>query len=178
MRVHSLTVAIIKRLRVLAIAGALCSGSLTPSMAATPAAALTTAPDFALKSLTSDNLRLSEFRGQVVLLGFWARWCGDCRQAMQALQEIDAKYQRAGLVTLGIDVDDNPEKSRAMTTALGLRFPILIDENKQVSALYKVESMPLLILVDREGQIRYRQGGFETGDGVKLTDQLRQLLND
>lgn len=136
------------------------------------------APDFALKTLTRDNLRLSEMRGQVVLLGFWARWCGDCRQAMQALQEINEKYQRAGLVTLGINVDDSLEQSTAMASALGLKYPVLVDESKVVSALYRVESMPLLVLVDREGVVRYRQGGFATGDQERLATTLRQLLNE
>ncbi len=146
--------------------------------AAEPAAAPSLAPDFTLRSLTGDNLRLSEYRGSVVLLGFWARWCGDCRQAMQALNEVHAKYERAGLVTLGIDVDDTDEQAAAMARSLALNFPVLVDTYKTASSSFDLKSMPLLVLIDREGQIRYRHIGFERGHEIKITEHLRQLLNE
>ncbi len=136
------------------------------------------APDFVLRSISGSNLRLSEYQGQVVALGFWARWCGDCRQAMQALDGLYGKYQRAGLVLLGIDVDDTEEQTRAMARSLGLTFPVLVDNEKMVSALYKVKSMPLIILIDRTGQIRYQHKGFELGGQTQISDELRQLLNE
>lgn len=136
------------------------------------------APDFALRSLDGSNLRLSEYRGSVVLLGFWARWCSDCRQAMQALNQVHAKYERAGLVTLGIDVDDTEEQAAAMTRSLGLEFPILIDTYKTASSQFTLKAMPLLVLIDREGRIRYSQAGFERGKELQLTEQLRRLLNE
>ncbi len=136
------------------------------------------APDFVLRSVTGGNLRLSEFQGQVVALGFWARWCGDCRQAMQALDGLYTKYQRAGLVLLGIDVDDSLEQTRTVTRSLGLTFPVLVDDQKTVSSLYKIKSMPLIILIDRAGQMRYQHKGFATGDQVRIGDELRELLNE
>lgn len=146
--------------------------------AAESAATSPVTPDFALRSLTGENLRLSEFRGSVVLLGFWARWCGDCRQAMQALNEVQAKYERAGLVILGINIDDTPEQAAAMTRNLGLRYPVLIDTDKRASSQFDLKAMPLLLLIDREGQVRYRHSGFERGQEQEITEQLRQLLND
>ena len=136
------------------------------------------APDFVLRAVAGGNIRLSEFQGQVVVLGFWARWCGDCRQARQALDSLYGKYQRAGLVMLGIDVDDSMEQTRAMARSLGLTFPVLVDEQKTVSNLYKVKSMPLIILIDRAGQIRYQHKGFQLGDQAKISDEFRQLLNE
>lgn len=136
------------------------------------------APDFALRSLSGDNVRLSEYRGSVVLLGFWARWCGDCRQAMQALNEVHAKYQRAGLVTLGIDIDDTTEQAATMVRSLGLSFPVLVDTYKTASSQFNLKAMPLLVLIDREGWIRYSHAGFERGQELLITDQLRQLLNE
>ncbi len=136
------------------------------------------APDFALRSLGGENLRLSEYRGSVVLLGFWARWCGDCRQAMQALNEIHAKYQKAGLVTLGIDVDDTEEQAATMVRTLGISFPVLLDSARMASSQFNLRSMPLLVLIDREGQIRYSHAGYERGQETLITDRLRQLLNE
>jgi len=136
------------------------------------------APDFVLRSISGGNVRLSEYQGQVVALGFWARWCGDCRQAMQALDGLYAKYQRAGLVLMGIDVDDSMEQTRAMARSLGLAFPVLVDDQKIVSNLYKVKSMPLIILIDRAGQIRFQHKRYELGDQNRIGEELRQLLNE
>jgi peroxiredoxin len=136
------------------------------------------APDFALRSLGGGNMRLSEYRGSVVLLGFWARWCGDCRQAMQALNEVHAKYQKAGLVTLGIDVDDTEDQAATMAQTLGIDFPVLLDTSRMASSQFNLKSMPLLVLIDREGRIRYSHAGYERGQETLITDKLRQLLNE
>ncbi len=160
-----------------------CSGlvlaAATPTMAqAAETAVAAPSPDFALRSLTGENVRLSEMRGSVVLLGFWARWCGDCRQAMQALNEVQAKYERAGLVILGIDVDDTVEQAAAMTHSLGLTYPVLVDIYKSASSQFNLKSMPLLVLIDRSGQVRYSHTGFERGHEQLITEHLRQLLNE
>lgn len=152
--------------------------TLADALAAEPAGAEASAPDFALRSLTGGNIRLSEYRGSVVLIGFWARWCGDCRQAMQALDEVHAKYQRAGLVTLGINVGDTEEQAGAMARSLGLGFPVLVDTSKSASSQFNLKSMPLLVLIDREGRLRYSYAGFERGQELEITEQLRKLLNE
>lgn len=136
------------------------------------------APDFALRSLAGGNVRLSEYQGNVVLLGFWARWCGDCRQAMQAMDVIHKKYQRAGLVTLGINVGDSEEQAAAMARSLGLEFPVLLDTTKAASSEFNLKSMPMLLLIDRGGRIRETYAGFERGQELLITEKLRQLLNE
>ena len=152
--------------------------SLSGSFAAEPDSGAQVAPDFALRSLAGDNIRLSEYRGNVVLLGFWARWCGDCRQAMQALNEVNKKYQRAGLVTLGINVGDTEEQTATMARSLGLEFPVLVDTSKVASSQFNLKSMPLMLLIDREGRIRETYAGFERGQELLITEKLRQLLNE
>jgi thiol-disulfide isomerase/thioredoxin len=82
----------------------LCAVVAASSVAAPPTLIGKQAPDFVLKGLDGANLRLSEYRGQVVLVNFWARWAGDSRQEMTALDRINTTYQRAGLVVLGISV--------------------------------------------------------------------------
>ncbi len=136
------------------------------------------APDFALRTLDGDNFRLSEQRGNVVLLGFWARWCGDCRQSMAALNEIHAKYKTAGLVVWGINVDEREDQARAMAASLALAFPVLLDNNRSVSGQFNLKAMPTLILIDREGRIRFTHSGFERGQQQLIAEHLRQLLNE
>ena len=136
------------------------------------------APDFALRSLEGQNLRLSEFRGEVVMINFWASWCGACRQAMPALNELDEKYRRAGLVLLSINIDDETPRAEQMALGLKIRFPVLRDEQKAVSRLYQADTMPLTVLVDREGTVRYSHVGYNLGDERKYISELRTLLNE
>jgi peroxiredoxin len=169
--------------RILKLCCAVIALGLLSSIAATYGAADAegtgeVAPDFALRSLSGGNIRLSEYRGSVVLLGFWARWCGDCRQAMQALDVVNKKYQRAGLVTLSINVGDTEEQAAAMAHSLGLEFPVLVDTSKTASSQFNLKSMPLLLLIDREGRIRQTYAGFERGQEMLITEKLRQLLNE
>jgi peroxiredoxin len=146
--------------------------------AAAPAIKGREAPDFALKALDQTNLRLSEFRGQVVLINFWASWCGACRQAMPAFNEIHEKYQAAGLVMLSINLDDEAERALHMAQSLKVRFPVLLDEQKAVSRLYQLDTMPLTVLIDREGTVRFVYAGFNSGDESKIVAPLRSLLNE
>jgi thiol-disulfide isomerase/thioredoxin len=89
------------------------------------------APDFVLRSFDGANLRLSEHLGEVVILNFWATWCGPCRQEMPLLDELYNKYRRAGLVLLSVNLDDTSERAMEMVQALKLTYPVLIDARKQ-----------------------------------------------
>ncbi len=136
------------------------------------------APDFVLKGVDGRNLRLSEFRGQVVLLNFWARWAGDSRLAMAALDRIDATYRRAGLVVLGISVDDDLERSREFAVAMKVSYPILLDTGADLGRDYRLQKMPMTLLVDRSGVIRYSNVGFKRGDDQIYVDRIRELLRE
>ena len=122
------------------------------------------APDFALKSSTGENLRLSEFRGDVVMINFWATWCGPCRQEMPLLDELHNRYERVGFNLLGVNIDDDSRRAMQMIDELGVDFPVLFDDRKEVSELYDVETMPVTVLVDREGTVRYVHLGYKPGD--------------
>ncbi len=136
------------------------------------------APDFVLKSSSGENLRLSEYRGDVVMINFWATWCGPCRQEMPLLDELYARYQRVGFNLLGVNIDDDSQRAMRMVDELGIRFPVLFDERKEVSELYNVEAMPATILVDREGIVRYVHHGFKPGYEDRYLDQIRSLLRE
>jgi peroxiredoxin len=136
------------------------------------------APDFALKSSSGENLRLSEYRGDVVMVNFWATWCGPCRQEMPLLDELYSRYQRVGFSLLGVNIDDNQAKAMNMVTELGVSFPVLFDSRKEVSKLYEVDAMPVTVLIDREGTVRYVHHGYKPGYEEKYLDQIRSLLRE
>lgn len=136
------------------------------------------APDFALKSSTGENLRLSEYRGDVVMINFWATWCGPCRQEMPLLDGLYQRYQRVGFNLLGVNIDDDSRRAMRMIEELGVNFPVLFDAAKKVSEEYDVEAMPMTFLVDREGTVRYVHYGYKPGYEDKYLDQIRSLLRE
>jgi peroxiredoxin len=136
------------------------------------------APDFALKSASGDNLRLSEFRGDVVMINFWATWCGPCRQEMPLLDELYSRYQRVGFNLLGVNIDDDSRKAMNMIAELGVSFPVLFDTRKEVSKLYAVDAMPATIIVDRDGRVRHVHHGYKPGYEQDYLNEIRSLLRE
>lgn len=163
-----------KGLRIILLVLAIFMGSSLASSGLTGQ----TAPDFVLKSATGENLRLSEYRGDVVMINFWATWCGPCRQEMPLLDELYGRYQRVGFNLLGINIDDDSRRAMAMVNELGISFPVLFDEDKKVSKLYEVETMPLTILLDREGTVRHVHHGYQPGYEQKYLNEIRSLLRE
>jgi peroxiredoxin len=136
------------------------------------------APDFALKSSSGENLRLSEYRGDVVLVNFWATWCGPCRQEMPLLDQMYTKYERVGFSLLGVNIDENSSKAMNMVSELGVSFPVLFDTRKEVSKLYEVDAMPVTVIIDREGTVRYVHHGYKPGYEQMYLDQIKSLLRE
>ncbi len=152
--------------------------AIAPSHAAAPTLIGKEAPDFVLRAMDGRNLRLSEYRGQVVLVNFWARWEGDSREQMRALDRINTTYQRAGLVVLGISVDEDVRRAREYADAMSVSYPILFDNGPDVGKDYMLQKMPVTILVDRAGVVRYSVVGFKHGDERGYLEQIRELLRE
>jgi peroxiredoxin len=148
------------------------------SLAAAPSIVGKEAPDFVLRGLDGRNLRLSEFRGQVVLVNFWTRSDGDSRQQLPALDRINTTYQRAGLVVLGVSVDDDLRRSKEFAAAMNVSYPLLFETGTQIGKDYLLQKMPMTILVDRSGVVRYAAVGFKRGDERTYVDQIRGLLRE
>src|SRR6202451_830603 len=151
---------------------------LTASLAAAPTLVGKAAPDFVLKGLDGRNLRMSEFRGQVVLVNFWARWAGDSRQEMPALNRINTTYERAGLVVLGISVDEDLRRARDFADSMKVSYPIMFDTGSDLRRDYLLQKMPMTILVERSGVVRYSHVGFKRGDDRIYLEQIRELLRE
>ena len=142
--------------------------------ATTPAAA----PDFSLPSRDGGQVRLSELRGQVVMINFWATWCGPCRQEMPLLQQISARYEPLGFTLLGVNVEPDSAPAKAWLEKVPVTFPILFDRENAVSASFGVEAMPSTVLVDREGRVRHVHRGYKPGDESVYADLIRGLVKE
>lgn len=145
---------------------------------ATGAIALqTAAPDFTLRAMNGGpNLRLAEQRGRVVMVNFWATWCGPCRQEMPHLDRLYQKYRSSGFVLLGVNVDEDARKAAEVATKLGVTFPVLLDTDKAVSKLYDLSTMPSTVIIDRDGKVRYFHRGYLAGYEDNYDKQIRELL--
>jgi peroxiredoxin len=143
--------------KALCIVSMMLSAALaSSSFAAAPSIVGKEAPDFVLRGLDGRNLRLSEFRGQVVLVNFWTRSDGDSRQQMPALDRINTTF----------------------AAAMSVSYPLLFETGTQVGKDYFLQKMPMTILVDRSGVVRYAAVGFKRGDERTYVDQIRGLLRE
>ncbi len=134
------------------------------------------APNFTLPSMGGANLRLSEYRGEVVLVNFWASWCGPCRQEMPLLDKMYQRYKKAGFTLLGVNVEKDSSKGQRIAEQMQLSFPVLFDRKQQVVDAYDVASMPSTVLVDRDGNIRYVHLGYKAGDEKLYSKMVKELL--
>jgi len=146
--------------------------------AATAGIEQTAAPDFTLKSAAGKNLKLSEYRGNVVLINFWASWCGPCRQEMPLLSTLHEQYRDLGFTVLGVNVEADPGKARRLLEEMAVSFPVLFDNESVVSRQYDVVAMPTTVLVDRNGNLRHLHKGYRPGFEDVYLQQIRELIRE
>ena len=111
-------------------------------------------------------------------MNFWARWAGDSRLEIAALEQINATYHRAGLVVLGVSVDEDERRAGEFAHALGVSYPILFDTGAKLGQDYQLKDLPVTVLVDRNGVVRYASVGFKRGDERTVLDRVRDLLRE
>ncbi|HEY1725847.1 MAG TPA: TlpA disulfide reductase family protein [Steroidobacteraceae bacterium] len=151
------------------------------SAAALPAAGIATgtpAAAFALPAAAGDTISLADLKGQVVLINFWASWCGPCRQEMPILDQLYKKYKTAGFTLLGVNVEPKSADALSFLKATPVSFPILFDTQSKVSTLYEVTGMPSTVIIDRRGNVRYIHHGYKPGDEGEYLDQIRTLMRE
>jgi DsbE subfamily thiol:disulfide oxidoreductase len=133
----------------------------------------TPAPDFELPSLDDGTaLALSSFRGQVVVLNFWASWCAPCRLEAPGLRRVSARYRERGVRFLGVDYRDNDAGGRAFVDEFRLRYPSVADPSGSLADDYALIGFPTTFIIDPAGTIRYRFVGYLD------EDVLEKALND
>jgi len=136
------------------------------------------APDFTLKATSGTNFRLSEYRGEVVLLSFWGSRCGQCGAQLSALSRLVDTYRSAGLAVLAVNVDDNQMAAAEFAVAHPVGFPMLLDPDKGVARSYRVDNLPMLLLIDRAGTVRHVHRDYRSGDQNRLVERIRPLLDE
>jgi peroxiredoxin len=136
------------------------------------------APAFSLADLAGQQASLGQYKGQVVMVNFWATWCGPCQQEMPLLDAMYKKYKPAGFTLLGVNVDKEAPPVKALLDRKPVSFPVLLDPANQVSKAYNVNEMPSTVIVDRKGQIRYIHRGYHPGDENEYQDRIRQLIRE
>ena len=133
------------------------------------------APDFRLPTLDGDEVSLSSLRGQVVLVDFWATWCGPCRPAMRLLQRLYEEFGGRGVTVVGINLDAHAEEVAPYVHREGLTYPILLG-GQAAQASYGVSALPTLFVVDQSGAIRHVHVGHGPGAASVLADEIEALL--
>ncbi len=137
-----------------------------------------TAPDFTLKSKSGENIRLQDLRGEVVMLNFWASWCGPCREEMPLMDVIYQQYKDLGFTILAVNVDEDSADADRFLASVPVSFPVVYDNQSKVSEMYKVDAMPTTILIDRDGQKRFLHRGYKAGYEDDYEQQVKQLVRE
>lgn len=124
------------------------------------AAASALAPDFSLQQLSGEPLSLSSYRGQVVLLDFWATWCDACRAEIPHFVELEDQYHDQGLQIIGISMDDTPDPVRSFSQHFKMNYPVVMG-NAKIGELYGgVFGLPIALLIGRDGRIYAKHTGL------------------
>ena len=113
------------------------------------------APDLTLMGLSGEPVSLEEFRGQPVILNFWASWCGPCRAEMPALEQVTTRYADEGLVVLLVNQGETETIISDFLTEIGLALPVLLDRDLNATKLYRVQALPTTFFIQWFGQFAF-----------------------
>lgn len=135
-------------------------------------------PDLVARDLSGENVRISEFRGDVVVVSFWSGTCNTCRAQLEALDRIARTYGSAGLVVLGVNLDDNRARAEKFARAQDVGFPLLVSTSKSTGREFGVDRLPMVLFLDRAGVLRVAHREFKSRDEAQYVRELRALLNE
>ena len=129
-------------------------------------------------SIGSDQIDFSDYRGKVVLLDFWASWCGPCRQSFPWMNEVQKKYADQDLVVIAVNLDQEKQAAADFLTDVPATFKIVYDPDGSSAEQMEVMGMPMSYLIDRQGHVRHRLIGFNSSKKKEHEDHILALLND
>jgi peroxiredoxin len=133
------------------------------------------APDFALKDVDGNLHHISDYKGHVVIVNFWATWCPPCRAEMPSMQRAWEQLREEGIVMLAIDVGEDEDAIFEFTASYPVEFPLLLDTESAVSEAWEVKGLPTTFVVDQWGRKVYRAVGGREWDAPDLLEKVRAL---
>ena len=166
----------LRRMLIVGFVAALLAGSAAPAGSAAENLLDKKAPQFALTGFNGQTLRLSGFRGKVVLLDFWATWCAPCQAEMPVFAAWQQQYAPLGFQVIGISMDDDAAAARRLVERLKLNYPSALGDALLATRYGGVLGLPLTFLIDRDGVVRARFQG-ET-DAKKIESRVKALLRE
>jgi peroxiredoxin len=137
------------------------------------------ATDFTLRDINGVEVHLSQYEGKVVLMSFWATWCGPCKVEMPHLQQMYTELAAQGLVVLSISSDDarTSGQVKPFISRSGYTFPVLLDKESAVVGTYNpTKTLPYTVLLDRQLNIAHEHSGYNPGDETALRAEVVELL--
>ena len=136
------------------------------------------APVFDLPTRAGGRIRLEDLRGQVVMINFWASWCGPCRQEFPILDRMYRKYAPMGFSLVAVNVESDTTDAERFLSQLPVSFTVAYDHDNLVSGEYGVSAMPTTLIVDRKGQVRWLHRAYKPGDEDEYLNQVRAMLRE
>ncbi len=143
-----------------------------------------TATDFKRVTTTGKKMQLSDYRGKVVILDFWASWCGPCRKEFPFLvdlfQDVNKGHKENILEVVAVNLDDHAGDMKKFLSELKMKVPfdIVRDTKGQLPAAYQVEAMPTTVMIDKKGVVRFRHTGFKEKSKVKYLEEVAGLIKE
>jgi thiol-disulfide isomerase/thioredoxin len=145
-----------------------------------PLPAGTPAPAFTTQTIGGKPLTLKSLRGKVVLLDYWATWCGPCQMATPTMESLYRKFGPKGLAVVGMSVDDSHSVAnvKPFMKHFGMTYTVTASPiaNGRAEAAYQVQGIPSQFLIDKKGIVRWSQSGFSMNEGPKLASMIKRLL--
>lgn len=135
----------------------------------------TIAPDFTLKDINGKQVALSEHRGKVIFMDFWASWCPPCRNSIPEVEKLYARFKDDRVLILGVNVEGDPSAAKKFAASKGIRYTVLLGD-QQTSRAYKVSGIPAFFIIDAEGKIVQRYTGFQSGMYDEWVQQIEKQL--
>ena len=142
------------------------------------------APAFSIKDTQGKDINLSDYRGKVVLLDFWATWCVPCNKEFPYLIKFYQEHYKDDFIILAVNIDNSEEnmnrflREQYLDSYVSHKFPVIFDRDKKIPPLYKLESMPTTIFIDKKGIIRYMHTGFNDARKKEFREELATLLRE
>lgn len=148
----------------------ICSDAAAIEQADTP-------PNFSLRTADGQTVSLSDYRGKVVYLDFWASWCGPCKRTLPWMQQLQQRFNARGFEVVAVNLDTTRAEAEKLLGGAPVSFTVLFDPSGTVASKYEIPSMPTSMLIGRDGRVVAVHSGFENGDGVVIEQQIANLLN-